>query len=426
MDEGTSEEHGSSGGIDVAVEVGDGWSRKLTITVPPESVAKARSRERDRLARSIRLKGFRKGKVPPGVVEQRFGREIDAMVRERLIESAYREAVDLRELKPAGAASITNVQYAPGDRLTFQAELEIMPSVEIARDGGFRIERTVAPVTDEEVAGILERIRADFADWTPVERRPGEGDRVAVRVAPLAEGEETPSAEARPYRFVLGSGQALPGVEQAIASLLPGESGSFNVEFPDEDGGEATQRRLHVALDEVEEQSLAELTDELASRATGGDRPTVAELETAVREDLARHHEKEAEERVRGALLEALVDANPFSVPATLVDRTVDGMLGDPEGAGSEELKEARESLRPHAEKRIREEFVLDRIIERESLEPGDEELDAHIAEMAGRRGIAPAALRRQLEKESRLGTLRRNLAVDKAFEYLKSRSGLA
>ncbi|MEJ2482084.1 MAG: trigger factor [Gemmatimonadota bacterium] len=411
-------------GIDVVVEVGDGWSRRLTITVAPERVEGARAKERNRLSRSIRLKGFRKGRVPPDVVEQRFGTELDQIVQERLIEDAYREAVDSTELQPAGAASVSNVQYAPGERLTFQAEVEIMPTIELSRVGGFRFKRDTAPVTEEEVQQILHRVLSDFADWQEVDRKAAQGDLVAVRVAPLADGEERPSEEAKPYRFVLGSGQALPDVEQAITTLGAGESGAFLVEFPGEgQADESENRRLFVAVDSVEEQVLPELDDELVKKATGGAQETTEELKDVIRADLARHHAEEAEGRLRGAILQSLIDANGFTLPRSLIDRYLDGMLRAPEGADPGELRQARESLAPHAERQIKEEMILDRLIEREDLRAGEDDVEARIAEMAERRGAAPGTLRRQLAKEGQLESLKRSIEVDRAFEYLKSQS---
>ena len=423
MEPGTIE-NGGTKGLDVAVEIGDGWSRRLTITVAPERVASARAKERNRLSKSIRLKGFRKGRVPPDVVEQRFGLELDQIVQERLIEEAYREAVDSTEITPAGAASVSNVQYAPGERLTFQADVEIMPTVELSRVGGFRLTRDTRPVTDEEVQEILDRVLSDFADWKEVERQAGTGDQVAVRVAPLSEGEEAPADDAKPYRFVLGTGQALPDVEEAITTLAPGESGSFLVEFPGEsEGDELEQRQLFIAVDTVEEQVLPELDDELVKRATGGAQETTAGLEDVIRADLAKHHEEEAEGRLRGAILEALIEANSFSLPVSLVNRYLDGMLRAPEDADGDELKQARESLAPHAERQIKEEMILDRVIEQEALRPDEEDVERKIAELAEGSKMAPGAVRRRLEKEGQFESLRRNLAVDRAFEYLKSQS---
>jgi trigger factor len=332
--------------------------------------------------------------------------------------------VDSTELQPAGAASVSNVQYAPGERLTFQAEVEIMPTIELSRVGGFRFKRETAPVTEDEVQQILDRILSDFAEWREVDRKAAQGDLVAVRVAPLAEGEEEPSEEAKPYRFVLGSGQALPDVEQAITTLGAGESGAFLVEFPGEgEAAESESRRLFVAVDAVEEQVLPELDEELVKRATGGAQETTDELKNVIRTDLARHHAEEAEGRLRGAILESLIDANGFSLPRALVDRYLDGMLRAPEGSDPGELRQARESLAPHAERQIKEEMILDRLIEREGLRAGDEEIDARIAELAERSGASPGTVRRQLVKEGQLDSLKRSIEVDRAFEYLKSQS---
>jgi trigger factor len=425
MAEDTIESKGTAdSGIDVAVEVGDDWTRRLTITVAPDRVARARAKERNRLSKSIRLKGFRKGRVPADVVEQRFGTELDQIVQERLIEDAYREAIDSTELQPAGAASVSNVQYAPGERLTFQAEVEIMPTLELSRVGGFRLKRETAPVTDEEVRQIMDRVLSDFAEWHEVDRKAAQEDLVAVRVAPLAEGEDQPTEEAKPYRFVLGSGQALPDVEQAITTLAAGESGAFLVEFPGEgEDAEPESRRLFVAVDSVEEQVLPELDDALVKRATGGSQETIESLEETIRVDLARHHAEEAEGKLRGAILEALIEANGFSLPRSLVERYLDGMLRAPEGADPAELRQARESLAPHAERQIKEEMILDRLIEREGFRAGEDEVAARIAELAERSGATTAAVRSQLAKEGQLESLKRSIEVDRAFEYLKSQS---
>jgi len=274
------------------------------------------------------------------------------------------------------------------------------------------------------VQEILDRVLSDFADWKEVERLADTGDQVAVRVAPLSEGEEAPADDAKPYRFVLGTGQALPDVEEAITTLAPGESGSFLVEFPGEsEGDELEQRQLFVAVDTVEEQVLPELDDELVKRATGGAQETTAGLEEVIRADLAKHHEEEAEGRLRGAILEALIEANSFSLPVSLVNRYLDGMLRAPEDADGDEMKQARESLAPHAERQIKEEMILDRVIEQEALRPDEEDVERKIAELAERSEMEPGAVRRRLEKEGQFESLRRNLAVDRAFEYLKSQS---
>jgi len=410
--------------LDVAVEVGDGWTRKLTITIPPERVGRARAAERKRLGKRVRIKGFRRGKIPADVIEQRYGDFLDEHVRSVLVEEAYREAVDETDLRPAGAAHITNVQYAPGERLTFQAEFEIMPTVELDRVGGFKIEREIAPVTDEEVGEILERIRSEQAEWIEVDRSPEDGERVSVTIEPLPGPDSEPTGEARPYQFVLGSGQALEDVEGAIKEIGPGEAGTFDITFAEEGeeaGGET--RRLHIRLESVEEQLLPDLDDALAAKA--GDFEDLQGLEEAIRSDLARHHEDEAEARLRGQIMQSVIDANPFAVPRALVDRYLDEMIQAPEDADPEKLREARSELAPLAEGRIKEQLILDRIIQDEELEASDDEVRAEIERLAETRGVSTQEVRRQLAREGSFESVGRNLAVEKVFEYLKGESGI-
>jgi trigger factor len=413
--------------FEVAVEVGDGWKRRLTITVAPERVARERAAERARLVKRLRIKGFRKGKVPASIVEQRYGEVIDERVRSSLVEEAYRQAVDEQDIRPAGAATIMNVQYAPGERLTFQAEVEIVPSIELQRVGGFRLRREVAPVTEEEVQAILEGIRAEHATWEAVDRKPVQGDQVSVRVEPLAAADAEPSGSATPYQFVIGGRQALPDVEKAIMSMAPGDGGTFLVDFRGDDAnherddGPEAQRRLHIALDGVEERVLPELDDGLASAV--GRFESLPELERTVREDLARHHDEEAERTLRTRILDSLIEANPFSVPETLVETYVSGLIRAPEDADPEEVRKARESLLPHAERQIKEQLVLDRLIEREGLEATGEEIGAELEEIAAGRKLSAGELRRRLAKEGQVEAVGRNLAVEKAFEYLKGQS---
>ena len=411
--------------LDVAVEVGDGWTRKLTITIPPERVGRARAAERKRLGKRVRIKGFRRGKIPVDVIEQRYGDFLDEHVRSALVEEAYREAVDETELRPAGAAHITNVQYAPGDRLTFQAEFEIMPSVTLDRLGGFKLERETAPVTDEEVGEILERIRSEHADWNEVERSPVDGERVSVAIEPLPEPDSEPTGEARPYQFVLGSGQALEDVESAIKGIVPGNAGTFEITFAGEGEDAISEtRRLHIRLDTVEEQVLPDLDDSLAEKA--GDFEDLTALDEAVRSDLARHHEEEGEARLRGQIMQAVIDANPFAVPHALVDRYLDEMIQAPEDADPEKVREARTELAPLAEGRIKEQLVIDKIIGLHELQASEEEVRDEIERLADAREISTQELRRQLAREGSFESVGRNLAVEKVFEYLKGESSIA
>ncbi len=414
--------------IEVSLVEGEGWKRTLTVTVPSDRVTRARAAETGRLSRSVRIKGFRKGKIPVAVMEQKFGARIDDRVQERLLDEAYREALVQQNLTPAGPCMITDVKYGPGEPFVFQAELEVMPTIRLDRLGGFKLGRTVAEVTDDEVGQLIERIREEHATWTEIDRQPATNDRVSVRIAPLAGDNEQPEEDGTAYQLVLGSGEALENVEKAIETLSPGNEGIFLIEFPEEsdaeESGATVSRRLHIALESVEQRHLPELDDELAARV--GKFETAADLERTVREDLVRHHENEAESRLRGELMAAIVEANPFVVPRTLIDRQLVNILGGaPEKIDSAELDRAREAIGPQVEQSIREQLILDRIIEREGLKPTPEAVEAEIETIAAHRGVSPGRLRRELAKDGALEGLGRNLAVENTFSYLKDQSGI-
>ena len=152
----------------------------------------------------------------------------------------------------------------------------------------------------------------------------------------------------------------------------------------------------------------------------------MAALEEAVRSDLARHHEDEAEGRLRGELMGALIDANPFALPVALVDRYLDEMIQAPDDADPDKVREARSELAPLAERRIKEQMILDHLIEREGLEASEDEVGAEIEKLAERRDMTVPELRRRLAREGGYEALGRNLAVDKVFEYLKGESKIA
>lgn len=412
--------------LEVAVEEREAWKRRLTITVAGERVASVRQRERRALRKNLKLKGFRKGKVPDRIVEERFGAVIDERTVRSLIEEAFRQAIEQKNLQPVGDPSFGDVQYEPSESLTFQVEFEVMPTLRIERVGGFRLRRPAVEVSDAQVSEVIDRLRDERAVWHPIERRASEGDLVSVKIARLEDAASDTEPVSRPYRFELGKGSAIPAVEEAIRSLAPGEQGEFEVTFPEDFGDEALAgrtRRLRIELGEVKEKRLPELEDAFASDV--GDFDSLAALENAVRDDLRRQGEEEAEDALRRSLIDHIVDANPFEVPLSMVDRYLERMLQAPEDADPEQLRTLRQELRPQVERQLRHQLVIDSLIEREELEATEEELEARVAELGERRGIATGEVRKRLARQGGLDDLRRRLAVEKLFDWLLSQSAV-
>ena len=176
-------------------------------------------------------------------------------------------------------------------------------------------------------------------------------------------------------------------------------------------------------VDGVESPVLKDLDDELA--AAVGDFETLDDLKAAVRSDLQRHHDREAEQKVREQLVEALIDANPFEAPASMVERYFTALLQAPEDADPEELEKTREALLPHAEREVRRQLLFERLIEREGFASTPAEIRERITELASSQEVSEAEMRSRLARGGNMDDMGRHLAVEKVFGYLKSESGI-
>src|SRR5690606_20681823 len=212
--------------LKIAVEEPRTWARRMRITVPGERVLRERREVAKKLARQVKLPGFRKGKVPPHIMERQYGAAIEQEAVERVVGEAYREALQQQQFEPITQGEVDNIEYQAGSDLTFVVEFEIRPVIELNRIGGFEIERERPEVTDAEVDRVIERVREQQAVWHPLEAEtPVNGDMVVVEITPAGDGVE--GAKPRQYQIVLGEGQAVSSVEEAIRTLKPGEEQEF-------------------------------------------------------------------------------------------------------------------------------------------------------------------------------------------------------
>lgn len=421
--------------LKVDVQEPASWRRTLRITVPNERVRRARQSVAARIAGTIRLPGFRKGKTPAAVVERQFGAAIEQETMDRVIQDAYREALDGREFRPITQGQVENVTYAGGESdLTFEVHFEVQPELELARTEGFHVVRPSAAVTDADVDGVLDRIRSDRATLHPLEEsgKPGYGDLVMVEITDLdAEGE---AAEAEQFRFELGEGQAIPDIEQAIMTLAPGEEAEFPVAYPEDFPDEALrgrEQRLRIRLTEARRKVLPELDDDLAKGL--GEFETLDALRERLRGDLERDARQRADAALRDQLVQQIVDANAIDVPDSMVARFLDFQLGDqPDEEGrrrqrkpeeEERISQLRAALRPQAEASLRRMMVVEHIAEREGLRATADDVDARVEKLAEEHGRSPADVWVELERSGQMQALESEIMEEKVFAHLIARS---
>jgi trigger factor len=409
--------------LQISVEEGERWRRHMSVTIPASIVQEEERKAASQLASRARLKGFRKGHVPRKVIESRFGGALRQEALDKLVGAAYREALASRELRPISEGELEDLSYEPESDLTFAIAFDVEPVIEIARLGGFAVERPTHGVTDEQVDQVLGRIQEQNGVWQPAdEGTPADGDLVSVHITRLVDGE--PVDEGRDYDLVLGQGDAIPDIEAAIRTLEPESVEDFDITFP-EDFPEEAQRgqseRIRVKLVSRRVLDVPELDDELARQV--GDFETMDELRAKVREDMEKEAEQQADQVVRSRLLDLIVDANPFDVPQSMVARYADGVIGDQRQIPEERMREFREQIRPEAERAVKRILVLERIAETQGLRAGEDDIDARIEEIAEANNTDAAKVYAELQKAGRLEALERELTEKAVFAFLMEQS---
>lgn len=407
--------------FEVTERKSQGVERHLRVSVSASTVSAARDRAASRVAKQVRIPGFRPGKAPANVVRKQYADAIRQEALDALMREAYLRVIEAEKLEPVTQPHAHDVQFADGEPLTFELHCEVKPTVELARVEGFTVKRPATALKDEMVQAQIEQLRDQKATWTPVDEKPVEGDLVTVQLA-VTSGD-APAAEGKEYRLQLGAGQVIGAIEELITELAPGGSVERAVKWPDDFPDEAQRgqsKTVRVELSEVKRKALPELDDSFAREI--GDFDTVDALRAAVRTDLASQAEREADAAVRGGLLDQILHANAFDVPPSWVKQLMSAYAKAYEVPESEAEKFAGE-FRPAAERQVRRDVVIDHIAARETLTATEKDVDDKIAELAEKRGAKPGEVYAALQKANRLKEIERSITEDRVFAWLLERN---
>jgi trigger factor len=407
--------------IEFSPRTGEGVERHVKVSIPVEAVRDAEQQAARRYASTVRLPGFRPGKAPTTVVRKKFGEAIRQEALETLVREAYQEFIEKESIKVAAQPHVHDLKFEEGKPLTFELHLEVRPTIDLARTSGFRIDRPVAAVTDDQLDQQLEQIRDEKATWTPVTEKPLSGDMVNVQIAT---GDSSASGgEGKSYPIVLGAGQAIPGIEELIMEAAPGETVERLVkwpeDFPDEEQRGKT-KKVRIAVNEVKRKSAPLLDDAFAREV--GDFDSLAALKAAVRTDMERQAEREVEASVRQQLIDQIISANAFDVPKSWVQQFVQN-YAEAYQVPEPQREQFAGEFRAMAERQIRRDLVIETIAEKEGLAATEKDLDDRIAEQAEKRGMNPGQIYAQLEKSGRLKEMERSITEDKVFKWLLDRN---
>ncbi|MFZ9286091.1 MAG: trigger factor [Burkholderiaceae bacterium] len=380
--------------MSITVETLEKLERKITLTLPVGTIQTEVDSRLRRLARSVKMDGFRPGKVPLNVVAQRYGYSVHYEVMNDKVGEAFARATSEAKLRVAGQPRITEKEGAPEGEVAFDAVFEVFPEVKIADLTGVEIERVNAQVDDaaiDKTLDILRKQRRTFAQRAQAEPAQ-DGDRVTVDFEGKIDGEPFEGGKAEAFQFLLGEGQMLKEFEQATRGMKSGESKTFPLAFPEDYHGKDVAGKTADFLVTVKKIEAAHLptVDDAFAKTLGVEGATVQALREDIRKNLERELKFRLISRNKGAVMDALVANAELDLPKSSVqaelDRMIEGARADLKQRGIKDADKAPipdELFRPQAERRVRLGLVVAELVRANELQAKPEQIKAHIDELA-------------------------------------------
>ena len=378
----------------VTVETLEKLERKITLSLPLSSIQTEVDSRLKRLARTVKMDGFRPGKVPMKVVADRYGYSVQYEVLNDKVGEAFASAASEAELRVAGQPRITEKEGAPEGEMTFDAVFEVFPEVKIAELADAEIEKFSAEVTDDAIdktIDILRKQRRTFAQ-RPQDGAAQDSDRVTVDFEGKLDGEPFEGGSAEDFQFLVGEGQMLKEFEEAVRGMKVGESKTFPLAFPEDYHGKDVAGKtadFMVTLKKLEAANMPEVNDALA-KSLGIADGTVDGLRADIKKNLEREVKFRVLARNKQAVMDALLTKAELDLPNASVqaeiERLMEAARADLKQRGVKDADKAEipaDIFRPQAERRVRLGLVVAELVRSNELHAKPEQLKAHIDELA-------------------------------------------
>ncbi|GAB3619429.1 trigger factor [Glutamicibacter endophyticus] len=396
---------------------------KLTVEVPYEELKPRIDEAYKTIAQQIQVPGFRKGKVPSRLIDQRVGRGyvIETAVNDGLNEY-YQKAMVENELTPLSRPEVDitelpSLENVGEGQLVFTLEVDIRPKVELPDYKGIEVTVEAKEVADEDIEKALDDLRGRFGTLKEVEAPAAADSFVTIDLTATVDGEEVDSAQGLSYQ--IGSGNMLEGMDEALTGLTAGEDATFETTLA---GGEhaGQSATVKVVVTAVKQRELPEANDDFAQLASEFD--TIAELRESLSKDAAEGKVVEQGVEARELVLDKLLELVEVPVPAGVIDEQIEQHFDNPQAEADHDTEEHRTEVRQNTERAFKNEIVLDAVAEAEEVGVEQSELIDYIVQTAGQYGMDPNQFAQMLDGAGQvpmlLGEVRRRKALAKVLEY--------
>lgn len=412
--------------------------REIAVEVPADIVSRETEVIIQKFQKMAKLPGFRKGKVPPSVVRQRFAEDIKTEVVEQLVPKYFRQETERQGLHPVSQPRVTDLHIHEGEPLKFKASFEVLPDFEVQGYNEIKVERPDATVTEEEVEKTLNQLREQNATYSAVEGRPlqdGDFAQVAFKGTPQGEPDAQP-VTMDDVMVELGGSNTIPEFTENLRGANAGDEKTFTVKYADDFTDERLKGKSFdytVKVNSIKTKQMPELNDDFA-KELGPQFNSVDQLKTAIRENLETEKKHRAQHEGKDKIVDELVKANPIEVPEALIEHQVDLRLERglralaQQGMKTEDMRRMdftrlRAGQRDAAKKEVQVALLLEKIADKEQIAVTDEDVDKEIHILAAQSQQSVDAVRARLIKEGAIDRIRNRIRTDKTLEMLYSRS---
>jgi trigger factor len=410
--------------MQVSVESTGAIGRRMTVTLPAEELESAVSARLKRLAKQVKMPGFRKGKVPMNVVEAQYGNDAMAEASNELIQKSFQEALGQEGLMPAGGPKVEPKSMERGKAFEYIAEFDVYPEIPKTDLSGQEVEKAVSPIGDDDIERTITTMMEQRKNWKPVERAAKTDDQVVIDFIGRIDGEAFDGGTANDVPLVLGSGSMIEGFEAGIEGANTGDTVIVDVTFPGDYQAAQLAGKLakfDITVKSVSEPELPALDDEFAKSLgiDGG----IEQMKKDVKENLERERDQRARTLLRNKVMEALLKANEFDVPKGLVTQEIQHMKesdrqqraaqGMPD-AGATISDEIYEKL---AERRVALGLIMAEIVKQNDLAVDKDKVRQRVEELAANYESPEAVIAWHYEKPERLAQLEQAVIEDAVID---------
>ena len=371
------------------IETTQGLERRVSITIPADSVKSAVREELKRVAKNARVDGFRKGKVPPHIIEQRFGASVRNDVLNDLLPRHFFDLMFQEKVNLAGRPTFAVDSYEEGKDLQFTATFEVYPEVKLQGLENIKVEKPTVEITEADIDKMVNVLRKQQATWAETQDAAKAEDRVTLDFSGSIDGEEFEGGKASDFVLLMGQGRMIPGFEEGIVGHKAGEQFDINVTFPAEYHSENLKgkaAKFAVTLKKVEVMVLPELTDEFVSKF-GPNSKTVADLRVEIKKNMERELKNALVSRVKNQVIDGLIEQNPLDVPAAAIEQEIEVLRNQAAqrfgGNAQQAAQLPRELFEEQAKRRVQVGLLFSEVIASNELKADEARVKAMIEDIA-------------------------------------------